>query len=70
MFNRTMFEDFSQTEQGVTAVVHDLDSGASRAASSSDDVSTSMRPAAVGLIISDSTDRPIWLMRSSCTPRE
>jgi 2-polyprenyl-6-methoxyphenol hydroxylase-like FAD-dependent oxidoreductase len=27
MLNRTMFEDFSQTEQGVTAVVHDLDSG-------------------------------------------
>jgi 2-polyprenyl-6-methoxyphenol hydroxylase-like FAD-dependent oxidoreductase len=25
--NRTMFEYFSQTEQGVTAVVHDLDSG-------------------------------------------
>jgi 2-polyprenyl-6-methoxyphenol hydroxylase-like FAD-dependent oxidoreductase len=28
MLNRAMFEDFSQTEQGVTAVVHDLDSGA------------------------------------------
>jgi 2-polyprenyl-6-methoxyphenol hydroxylase-like FAD-dependent oxidoreductase len=27
MLNRAMFEDFSQTEQGVTAVVHDLDSG-------------------------------------------
>ena len=42
---------------------------ASRAASISDDVSTSMRPAAVGPIISDSTDRPIWLMTSSCTPQ-
>jgi FAD binding domain len=27
MLNRTMFEYFSQAEQGVTAVVHDLDSG-------------------------------------------
>jgi 2-polyprenyl-6-methoxyphenol hydroxylase-like FAD-dependent oxidoreductase len=27
MLNRTMFQYFSQTEQGVTAVVHDLDSG-------------------------------------------
>jgi hypothetical protein len=27
MLNRTMFEYFTQTEQGVTAVVHDLDSG-------------------------------------------
>ncbi len=39
-------------------------------ASISDDVSTSMRPTAVGLIVSDSTDRPIWLMTSSCTPQE
>ena len=43
---------------------------ASRAASISDDVSTSMRPAAVGPIISDSTDRPIWWMTSSCTPQD